>query len=322
MLPGNTMLSAGRTTSGVAAGAYGYSQFTQNGGGAGTHSTASSARFVPSQFLYNGRVAAALLPSVLVLAGYGGGAVAAALAVGLMATYILDAMRYKEGAFMAVWLTMGGANLAAIFSALLLKSDAPVALTLLTFLLNALTLFLAGLWASLQFRFLQLQYPGVVVAFEKMLMAGCLPVAAAVQTWGMVAGVGMSSSSFFLAALLCGLYRFFALPLPSSFHLAGRRAMGGGKPKAHTLQDSGDGFTAFLLVAALPVGVYVATHWAVLFSWVHMWSMILLATGPLVFVCSLQDGLWWLGSGRAVNALRRLLLLASLAIFLLAVEER
>lgn len=42
----------------------------------------------------------------------------------------------------------------------------------------------------------------------------------------MVAGVGMSSSCFFLAAVLCGLYRFFALPLPSSFHLAGRRAMG------------------------------------------------------------------------------------------------
>lgn len=238
------------------------------------------------------------------------------------------------------------------------------------------------------------------------------------QTWGMVAGVGMSSSCFFLAAMLCGLYRFFALPLPSSFHLAGRRAMGelgsrcrlaehercgltcrcsgwadcragstpamwhapaahvfhhsplggttaagGGKPKAHKLQDSGDGFAAFLLVsrwpmvlgmhalaqalcrvvplavmactrghaglavvtcgpepmlpclprsltachllphpccvqvAALPVGVYVATHWAVLFSWVHMWSLILLATGPLVFVCSLQGAQ---GAGRSV----------------------
>ncbi len=38
--------------------------------------------------------------------------------------------------------------------------------------------------------------------------------------------------------------------------------------------------------------------------------------------CRPADGLWWLGSGRAVNALRRLVLLASLAIFLLAVEER
>lgn len=160
-----------------------------------------------------------------------------------------------------------------IFSQLLLRSEAPVGLTLLIFLLNALTLFLAGgwaaghqtagfgdgvaiqwrsasgcwgsaeaaavvnepttllpshgcpagLWASVQFRFVQLQYPGVVIAFERMLIAGCLPVAAAVQTWGMVAGVGMSAAAFFLAALLCGLYYLFARPLPSSFHLGTRQ---------------------------------------------------------------------------------------------------
>ena len=34
------------------------------------------------------------------------------------------------------------------------------------------------------------------------------------------------------------------------------------------------------------------------------------------------DGLWWLGSGRAVSALRRLLLLCALGGFLLALEER
>lgn len=166
-----------------------------------------------------------------------------------MATYILDTLRYKEGAFTAAWLTMGAANAAAVFSGLLLKSEAGLALTLLTFVLNAAALFLAGasqpalrwlptwgggwragraaprcllarhqalrctglrntthprpptpvpaaragLWASLQFRFVQLQYPGVVIAFEKLLIAGCLPVAAAVQTWGMAAGVGMSN---------------------------------------------------------------------------------------------------------------------------------
>ena len=69
---------------------------------------------------------------------------------------------------------------------------------------------------------MQLQYPGVAIAFEKMLVGGCLPVAAAVQTWGMVSGVGMSAACFFLAALLCALYYLFALPLPSSFHLGGR----------------------------------------------------------------------------------------------------
>lgn len=61
-----------------------------------------------------------------------------------MATYILDALRYKEGAFMASWLTMGAANLAMIFSTLLLKSEASIPLTLLIFVLNGMSLFLAG----------------------------------------------------------------------------------------------------------------------------------------------------------------------------------
>lgn len=153
----------------------------------------------------------------------------------------------------------------------------------------------------------------------------------------MVSGAGMSSSCFFLAALLCALYYFFALPLPSSFHLGGRgrtavgewraaahsmghapvpgreppqlsmraspalsmraspalpnRHAGGAKPKTHTLQDTADGFTAFLLVVGLPAGVYVATHLAVLLQWVHIWSLALLVSGPLVFVCSLKGAL-------------------------------
>lgn len=61
-----------------------------------------------------------------------------------MSTYILDALRYKEGAFMASWLTMGAANLAMIFSTLLLRSETSIPLTLLIFVLNGLSLFLAG----------------------------------------------------------------------------------------------------------------------------------------------------------------------------------
>lgn len=57
--------------------------------GAGNGSTGSlgrsSTRFVPHDFRYNGRVAMALLPSLVVLAGFGGNAVSAALAVSLTA---------------------------------------------------------------------------------------------------------------------------------------------------------------------------------------------------------------------------------------------
>ena len=166
----------------------------------------------------------------------------------------------------------------------------------------------AGLWATLQFKFIQLQYPGVVMAFEKMLVAGCMPAAAAVQTWGFVSGVGMSNSSFFLAALLCALYHLIALPLPSSFHLAQRRsAVGGAGTKAPPLQDAADGATCFVLAVALPVGVYAATHAAVLFQWVHLWSMLLLTCGPLLYITALpgegeeggREGRWWWCSGGA-----------------------
>jgi len=75
----------------------------------------------------------------------------------------------------------------------------------------------AGLWATLQFKWIQLQYPAVTLAFEKMLMAACLPVAVAMHTWGAVATVGAEAAAYYLAALLGILYYSFAVPLPSSF---------------------------------------------------------------------------------------------------------
>ena len=82
---------------------------------------------------------------------------------------------------------------------------------------------------------------------------------------------------------------------------------GGAKPKTHILQDSADGFAAFLLVTLLPVSVYAATHLSVLFQWVHLWSLLLLATGPLVFITSLKGGWRACGSadGRGMQMARR-----------------
>ena len=38
--------------------------------------------------------------------------------------------------------------------------------------------FAAGVWATLQFKWVQVQYPVVVLAFEKLVLGCCLPVAA------------------------------------------------------------------------------------------------------------------------------------------------
>lgn len=74
-----------------------------------------------------------------------------------------------------------------------------------------------GVWATLQFKWVQLQYPVVVVAFEKLLLGGCLPVAATVQTWGVIAALGLAAAPFCLAPILALLYCLFAMPVPSSF---------------------------------------------------------------------------------------------------------
>lgn len=81
----------------------------------------------------------------------------------------------------------------------------------------------AGVWATLQFKWVQMQYPVVVVAFEKLLLGGCLPMAATVQAWGVIAALGLAAAPFYLAPLLGVLYYLFGLPLPSSFAAASRK---------------------------------------------------------------------------------------------------
>ncbi len=76
----------------------------------------------------------------------------------------------------------------------------------------------AGVWATLQFKFLQLQYPPVALSFERLLLAAALPLGAAVQTWGVVAAVGASAAAYYLAVLLALMYYALMLPLPSSFY--------------------------------------------------------------------------------------------------------
>ena len=75
----------------------------------------------------------------------------------------------------------------------------------------------SGVWATVQFKWVQLQYPVVILAFEKLLISCCLPVAATVQAWGVIAAMGVGVAPFYLAAILATLYYLFALPLPSSF---------------------------------------------------------------------------------------------------------
>ncbi|KAG2404696.1 uncharacterized protein HKW66_Vig0116180 [Vigna angularis] len=60
----------------------------------------------PSSFAHNYQIAIVLIPSALFLLDLGGTAVVATLVVGLMISYILDALSLKLAAFFAVWFSL------------------------------------------------------------------------------------------------------------------------------------------------------------------------------------------------------------------------
>ncbi|MEW5297524.1 MAG: hypothetical protein WDW36_000729 [Sanguina aurantia] len=281
-------------------------------------------RFRPAPFAYNGRAAAALLPCLAIAAATGGSMVAATLLVGAMVTYLMDALQYREGAFTSAWATLAIATGTFLFA--LTESDAPVPLVLGTAAAMGLAALLAGMWASLQFRWIQIQYPAVALAVWHVL--------------GLAALVPPSDAPYYLAASLSLLFLYLGRPLPSSFLDARRSAaaapvaMGGGRqgeaivapglPGSGSVQSPQDGTCAAAVITLLPVGLYIGTHWVVSTHSLHLYSAALLASLPLLYLCLLPEGTWWLlpRRPRAAAFLRKAALGLSLLVALVAFEGR
>lgn len=100
----------------------------------------------------------------------------------------------------------------------------------------------------MQFKFLQMEYPPVALAFERLLLSATLPLGAAVQTWGVVSAVGASAAAYYLAALLALMYYALVLPLPSSFYKA-QAGHGIGEPSSPPLTPAPRSDQQFLMTA-------------------------------------------------------------------------
>ena len=61
-----------------------------------------------------------------------------------MLTYTMDALRYREGALAAIWLSLGLTNLSLLFTTAALALERGVVLSLLTAICNGSTLFMTG----------------------------------------------------------------------------------------------------------------------------------------------------------------------------------
>jgi hypothetical protein len=87
------------------------------------------------------------------------------------------------------------------------------------------------------------------------------------------------------------------------------------------LQSKGDAAILALSVLVMPAACYLAIHASVLTHWMHFWSLLILGSAPLLYICAIPHGLWWVPmSPRLITGLSRLLMMVA-AFGLLAGEH-
>jgi len=227
------------------------------------------------------------------LLGAGEDGIFTTLLIGCAVSYILDLLRYPEMTLVAVWLT-----LFSIYLAMLIESDlffAPLRPTIISLFLlttNGIMLFLCGLWASLQFKWVEMEHPNVSRWMESVLVASILPVCGALIGWTLMASVGAVLAPFYLQIVLMTLYHVLydddgkkSSPPSSS---RGRRQRGGsskgvsGAPGERSL-TSREKYIHKFCVCFCPAFVYVGTHWPTLIEssficWEHALHVVILCS--------------------------------------------
>jgi len=79
------------------------------------------------------------------------------------------------------WGTLLMAQGGIVLNLLYTYMSRPPMLTALLILVCGGLLMITGMWLTLQFRFIQMQYPAVVLAFERQVLTASLPIAAIMQ---------------------------------------------------------------------------------------------------------------------------------------------
>ncbi|KAJ0243426.1 No exine formation 1 [Hirschfeldia incana] len=262
-----------------------------------TSSRSNNSRFTPSSFAYNGRIALALVPCAAFLLDLGGAPVIATLTVGLLISYIVDSLDVKYGAFLGIWMSLITAQIAFFFSSPLLSSFDSLPLGLLASFLCAETTFLIGCWISIQFKWIQLENPSIVVALERLLFA-CVPfVASSFFAWATISAVGMNNSSYYFLVFACVFYWLFAVPRVSSFKTKQEAKYHGGEiPDDNYILGPLESSFLSLNLMFMPLLFHVASHYSVMFSSAASVSdLLLLFFVPFLFqlYASTRGGLWW-----------------------------
>ncbi|KAJ0740521.1 hypothetical protein HanOQP8_Chr06g0217721 [Helianthus annuus] len=256
-----------------------------------------NSRFNPTSFVHNARIAVALVPTAAFLLDLGGTPVVAALTLGLMVAYVLDSLNFKSGSFFAVWFTIISAQIVFCFSSSLFTSFNSVILGLLGCCVCGFASFLIGVWASLQFKWIQIEFPTIVLAFERILFA-CTPVIGSVLfSWATVSAVGMMNASYYYMVFNCVFYWLYSIPRVSSFKMKQEVSYHGGEvPDDSLVLGQLESCLHSLHLLFFPLMFHIVSHSAILFSSAStVCDLFLLFFVPFLFLlyASTRGALWW-----------------------------
>ncbi|XP_071692494.1 uncharacterized protein [Rutidosis leptorrhynchoides] len=268
-----------------------------NGSNNSNRRSLKNSRFAPSSFVHNARVSIALVPCALFLLDLGGTPVVATLTLGLMIAYILDSLNFKSGSFFAVWFSLISAQIAFFFSSSLFVTFNSIILGSIACLVCALSNFLIGVWASLQFKWIQIEYPTIVLALERLLFA-CIPfVGSVLFSWATVSAVGMVNAAYYHMTFNCIFYWLYSIPRVSSFKLKQEVSYHGGEvPDDNLILGQLESCLHTLNLLFFPLMFHIASHYSLVFSSASsVCDLCLLFFIPFLFqlYASTRGALWW-----------------------------
>ncbi|GKD00396.1 hypothetical protein Tco_1170670 [Tanacetum coccineum] len=275
-----------------------------NGTSTTNRRSVKTSRFAPSSFIHNARVSIALVPCAAFLLDLGGGPVIVALTLGLMVAYILDSLSFKSGSFFAVWFSILSAQIVFFFSSNLFTVFGSVYLGLIACFVCALANFLIGVWASLQFKWIQIEYPTIVLALERLLFA-CIPfIGSVVFSWATVSAVGMVNAAYYHMVFNCVFYWLYSVPRVSSFKLKQEVSYHGGEvPDDNLILGQLESCLHTLNLLFFPLMFHVASHYSIMFSSASaICDLFLLFFVPFLFqlYASTRGALWWVSKNENV----------------------
>eukprot|EP01060_Flectonema_neradi_P041534 TRINITY_DN9891_c2_g1_i1.p1 TRINITY_DN9891_c2_g1~~TRINITY_DN9891_c2_g1_i1.p1 ORF type:complete len:1149 (+),score=157.60 TRINITY_DN9891_c2_g1_i1:302-3448(+) len=254
-----------------------------------THTGGFKVEFTAGYLNFIPQLTVLLLSCLLPVLAICGKNVLGTLLVGIIATYIFDYTNCRQLALTSVWCCVGAVWFGLYFSnvALLLTSW----LNVFILLNSTFYLLIIGLFATIQFKWLQMQAPELALVIERLLFGlspiVCLPlIFATILTF-----FGSQIAAFVMAVVMCVLHRFFYTLHSSSF----KQALSPDAAPENYINGRLEAAVFTTGLVAMPMLLQAVIHYKEPISALYLLNLLTLLAVPILYLFfDTRKSLWFL----------------------------